>query len=69
MLWVINRKLLVEAGASDVCPEPICFLWRNICSSDMYMIHLYCLAVQASFYNDAVECRTFESSGPGLIGD
>ena len=23
-----------------------------------YMIHLYCLAVQAGFYSDAVECRT-----------
>ena len=23
-----------------------------------YMIHLYCLAVQAGFYRDAVECRT-----------
>ena len=31
-----------------------------------YMIHLYCLAVQAGFYSDAVECRTL-SSGPGSI--
>ena len=23
-----------------------------------YMIHLYCLAVQAGFYSDVVECRT-----------
>ena len=23
-----------------------------------YMVHLYCLAVQAGFYSDAVECRT-----------
>ena len=28
----------------------------NICSSDRYMIHLYCLAVQAGFYSDVVEC-------------
>ena len=25
-------------------------------SSDRYMIHLYCLAVQPGFYSDAVEC-------------
>ena len=30
----------------------------NECSSDMYMLHLYCLAEQAGFYSDAVECRT-----------
>ena len=23
-----------------------------------YIIHLYCLAVQAGFYSDVVECRT-----------
>ena len=28
----------------------------GICSSDSYMMHLYCLAVQAGFYSDAVEC-------------
>ena len=28
---------------------------RGICSSDRYMIHLYCLAVQAGFYSDVVE--------------
>ena len=26
------------------------------CSSDRYMIHVYCLAVQAGFYSDVVEC-------------
>ena len=29
---------------------------RKGCSSDRYIIHLYCLAVQAGFYSDAVEC-------------
>ena len=28
----------------------------EICSSDIYMIHLYCPAVQVGFYSDAVEC-------------
>ena len=28
---------------------------RNV-TGYKYMIHLYCLAVQASFYSDAVEC-------------
>ena len=26
------------------------------CSIDRYMIHLYCLVVQAGFYSDVVEC-------------
>ena len=26
------------------------------CSSNRYMMHLYCLAVQAGFYSDVVEC-------------
>ena len=30
----------------------------GICSSDRYMIYLYCLAVQASFFSLVVECRT-----------
>ena len=28
----------------------------GICSNDMYMIHLYCLAVQAGFYSNMLEC-------------
>ena len=28
----------------------------GICSSDRYMIHLYCLAVKAGVYSDVVEC-------------
>ena len=32
----------------------------------IFDIFMYCLAVQAGFYSDAVECRT-ESSEPGLI--
>ena len=27
-----------------------------LCSSDRYMIHLYCLAIQAGFYSNVVEC-------------
>ena len=38
----------------------------GICSSDRYLIHLYCPAVQANFYSDAAECRTL-SSGLGSI--
>ena len=30
----------------------------GICSSDRYMIHLFCLVVQTGFYCDMVECRT-----------
>ena len=36
--------------------------WRNlknegrICSSDRYMVHLYCLVLQADFYSSLVEC-------------
>ena len=29
---------------------------EKVFSSDRYMIHLYCLAVQAGFYSDAVDC-------------
>ena len=29
------------------------------------MIHLYCLAVQAGFYSDVVECSTTDRSVPG----
>ena len=27
-----------------------------------YLTHLYCLAVQAGFYSDAVDCRTLSSA-------
>ena len=27
-----------------------------ICSSDRYITHFYCLAVEAGFYSDVVEC-------------
>ena len=30
--------------------------WRGICSSVWYIAHSYCLAVQAGFYSDVVEC-------------
>ena len=29
---------------------------REICSRVRYDTHMYCLAVQAGFYSDAVEC-------------
>ena len=29
------------------------------CSSGRYMIQLYCLAEQAGFYSNAVECSTY----------
>ena len=32
-----------------------------------YIIHLYCLAVQAGFYSDEVECSTLNRRVPGLI--
>ena len=42
--------------------------WRgNICSSDSYMTHLYCLAVQAGFYSDAVEVFARLADGSGSI--
>ena len=31
------------------------------------MIHLYCLAVQAGFYSDVVECSTIDRRVPGSI--
>ena len=30
----------------------------NVCGNVKYNTHLYCLAVQASFYSNAVECLT-----------
>ena len=32
-----------------------------------YLIHLYCLAVQAGFYSDVVECSTLDRRVPGSI--
>ena len=29
---------------------------REICSGDRYKIHFYCLAVEAGFYSDVIEC-------------
>ena len=31
-----------------------------------YIIHLYCLAVQAGFYNDVLRVHDFRSKGPGF---
>ena len=30
-----------------------------------YIIHLYCLVVQAGFYSDVVECSTIDRKVPG----
>ena len=40
---------------------------RGICSSVRYIAQLYCLAVQAGFYSDAVECWTFVRRVAGSI--
>ena len=32
-----------------------------------YIIHLYCLAVQAGFYSDVVECSPIDRKVPGSI--
>ena len=32
-----------------------------------YIIHMYCLAVQAGFYSDVVECSTLDGRVPGSI--
>ena len=37
------------------------------CSRDRYNTHLYCLAVQAGFYSDAVECWSFVRRVAGSI--
>ena len=38
------------------CPGLTTKLGGGICISDRYMIHLYCLTVQAGFCSDMVEC-------------
>ena len=30
--------------------------WAPICGRDRYITHFYCLAVEAGFYSDVVEC-------------
>ena len=39
----------------------------GICGNVRYNTHLYCLAVQAGFYSDAVECLTATQEDPGSI--
>ena len=43
--------------------------WSKAVSSVIrkYITHLYCLAMQASFYSDADRVQDFQSSGPGSI--
>ncbi|KAH3803316.1 hypothetical protein DPMN_157020 [Dreissena polymorpha] len=47
--------------------------WKNftfgggVCSRVRYKENLYCLAIRASFYSDAVECLPdLEPGGPGF---
>ena len=40
---------------------------RGICSSVRYNTHLYCLAVQAGFYSNAVQCWVFVRRVAGSI--
>ena len=32
------------------------YLVQHMCSRDRYITHFYCLAVEAGFYSDVVEC-------------
>ena len=57
---------LVLGGCSNRDSRTILKNGGGICSSHRYMIHLYCLAVQAGFYSDVVECWPV-THGPGLI--
>ena len=50
-------KFLLIKKEHNVSPDySVNVLQKSICNSDSYMIHLYCLAVQAGFYSDVVEC-------------
>ena len=35
-------------------------LFLQSCSRDRYITHFYCLAVEAGFYSDVVECLTLD---------
>ena len=49
--WWLDIEWLLKLRLADKSKND-----GGICSSDRYMIHLYCLAVQAGYYSDVVEC-------------
>ena len=49
-------NLQSESHPAQVSLELMSWSEGRICSSDRYMINLYCLVVQVSFYRDMVEC-------------
>ena len=51
--WARPAPLVAGKGRGGMF---LFLLFLHFCSSDRYMIHLYCLAVQAGFYSDMVEC-------------
>ena len=53
--WVVTRSLC------DICIGMNAYKYLVIGRRDVavrYRIHFYCLAVEAGFYSDVVECRT-----------
>ena len=56
-LWIDYHSSECCCTQTDqmICSFEIFFVYLLTCSSDMYMIHLYCFAVQAGFYSDMVE--------------
>ena len=69
---IINTAVLLYKGTKvskyfckkECCGTQLLVPWQGafkkyqqyMCSSDRYTIHLNCLAVQAGFYSDVVEC-------------
>ena len=51
-LYRVAIKVGLYRKAVQVCIIP------NMCGDVRYNTHLYCLAVKAGFYSDAVECLT-----------
>ena len=35
---------------------------KSVCSRDKYITHFYCLAVEAGFYSDVVECLPLDTA-------
>ena len=56
-----------DLGISVKTPSIIHKTW--VCHRVLvsYIIHLYCLAVQAGFYSNVLECSTLDRRVPGLI--
>ena len=62
-MW--GPRLVFRASLSRKCPGITAWFRldsgtnqfsREICSRDRYITHFYCLAVEAGFYSDVVEC-------------